>query len=67
MSSAEPAEPRAKVIADDTFGAFNRTTLPGLNYHAPWPVESAETPAVTRINRVEVGFRAGPRKLTLSA
>ncbi len=41
------------------FGAFNRTTLPGLNYHAPWPIESAETPAVTRINRVEVGFRAG--------
>ena len=40
------------------FGAFNRTTLPGLNYHAPWPIESAETPAVTRINRVEVGFRA---------
>ena len=21
------------------FGAFNRTTLPGLNYHLPWPVE----------------------------
>ena len=41
------------------FGAFDRTTLPGLNYHAPWPIESAETPAVTRINRVEVGFRAG--------
>ena len=39
------------------FGAFNRTTLPGLNYHMPWPVEQALTPAVTRINRVEVGFR----------
>ena len=39
------------------FGAFQRTTLPGLNYHLPWPVEQALTPAVTRINRTEVGFR----------
>ena len=38
------------------FGAFNRTALPGLNYHIPWPVESALTPSVTHINRVEVGF-----------
>ena len=38
------------------FGAFNRTALPGLNYHIPWPVEAALTPSVTRINRVEVGF-----------
>ena len=46
------------------FGAFDRTTPPGLNYHLPWPVESATTPRVTRINRVDVGFRspgeAGP-------
>ncbi len=39
------------------FGAFNRTALPGLNYHIPWPVEAALTPAVTRINRVAVGYR----------
>jgi membrane protease subunit HflK len=38
------------------FGAFNRTALPGLNYHIPWPVETALTPSVTHINRVEVGF-----------
>ena len=38
------------------FGAFNRTALPGLNYHIPWPVEAALTPSVTRINRVEIGF-----------
>jgi modulator of FtsH protease HflK len=25
----------------------------------PWPVESALTPAVTRINRIEVGYRSG--------
>jgi membrane protease subunit HflK len=41
------------------FGAFNRTTLPGLNYHLPWPIESAMTPAVTRINRIEIGYRSG--------
>jgi membrane protease subunit HflK len=40
------------------FGAFNRTTLPGLNYHLPWPIERALTPAVTRINRIEIGYRS---------
>ena len=39
------------------FGAFSRTTLPGLNYHMPWPIESVLTPAVTRVNRTEIGFR----------
>ena len=38
------------------FGAVNRSALPGLNYHVPWPVERVLRPAVTRINRVEVGF-----------
>jgi modulator of FtsH protease HflK len=40
------------------FGGFNRMTLPGLNYHLPWPIERIETPAVTRINRIEVGYRS---------
>ena len=40
------------------FGAFDRTTLPGLNYHLPWPIEAALTPAVTRINRIEIGYRS---------
>lgn len=40
------------------FGAYTQTTQPGLNYHLPWPVESVTTPRVTRINRVDVGFRA---------
>jgi membrane protease subunit HflK len=39
------------------FGAYDRTTSPGLNYHLPAPIESALTPKVTRVNRVEVGFR----------
>ena len=41
------------------FGAFDRTAPPGLNYRIPWPIETVTTPRVTRINRVDVGFRAG--------
>ena len=39
------------------FGAFNRTALPGLNYHIPWPIETALTPRVTTENLVYIGFR----------
>jgi membrane protease subunit HflK len=42
------------------FGAFNRTSLPGLNYHLPWPVERVELPAVTRVNLIEIGYRSAP-------
>jgi membrane protease subunit HflK len=41
------------------FGAWDRTTQPGLNWHFPTPIESVVTPEVTRVNRVEVGFRSG--------
>src|ERR1700741_1972700 len=41
------------------FGAYNRTTQPGLNYHLPSPIEKALTPSVTRVNRTEIGYRAG--------
>jgi modulator of FtsH protease HflK len=40
------------------FGAFTRTTPPGLNYHLPWPVETVELPAVTRVNRIDIGYRS---------
>ena len=39
------------------FGAYNRTTQPGLNYHLPAPIESVLTPSVTHINRIEIGYR----------
>jgi len=39
------------------FGAFDRLTQPGLNYHLPRPIESVLTPKVTRVNRTEIGFR----------
>jgi membrane protease subunit HflK len=41
------------------FGAYNRTVQSGLNWHLPTPIETVLKPKVTRINRVEVGFRAG--------
>ncbi len=41
------------------FGAYNRKTEPGLNYHLPAPIESALTPSVTRVNRTEIGYRSG--------
>jgi membrane protease subunit HflK len=40
------------------FGQFNRITTAGPNYHIPYPVESAMTPKVTQIRRVEFGFRS---------
>jgi membrane protease subunit HflK len=39
------------------FGAYNRTTEPGLNYHLPNPIEKVLTPSVTRVNRTEIGYR----------
>src|SRR6185312_11115884 len=29
----------------------------GLNYHLPSPIEEALTPTVTRVNRIEIGYR----------
>lgn len=40
------------------FGAYNRTTQPGLNYHLPTPIESVLRPSVTHINRIEIGYRS---------
>ena len=39
------------------FGEVVRTSAPGLHYHLPGPIETVDTPKVTRINRVDVGFR----------
>ena len=39
------------------FGEWVRTTLPGLHYHLPYPIERAKTPKVTKVNKTEVGFR----------
>lgn len=39
--------------------AAEQPTLPGLHWHIPWPIETVLTPAVTVVNRVDVGFRQG--------
>jgi membrane protease subunit HflK len=40
------------------FGQYVRDAKPGLNYHLPYPFESALTPKVTRVNRIDIGMRA---------
>jgi membrane protease subunit HflK len=46
------------------FGQYVRDAKPGLNYHLPYPVESALTPKVTRVNRIDIGMRSAedPRR-----
>jgi membrane protease subunit HflK len=39
------------------FGEFVRLLPPGLNFRWPYPIEVVELPAVTRVNRIEVGMR----------
>ncbi len=39
------------------FGKFINTTQPGLHYHLPTPFENVLTPKVTKVNRVDIGFR----------
>ncbi|MBL7013609.1 MAG: FtsH protease activity modulator HflK [Candidatus Marinimicrobia bacterium] len=41
-----------------TFGEFTRVAQPGLNYHFPYPIESVDTPKVTEVKRIEIGFRS---------
>lgn len=41
------------------FGAYSYRTEPGLHWHLPWPIEEVLLPAVTRINRTEIGYRSG--------
>jgi membrane protease subunit HflK len=39
------------------FGKYMRDAKPGLNYHLPYPMETALTPKVTRVNRIDIGMR----------
>src|SRR5438034_1971463 len=39
------------------FGKFVRDVQPGLNYHLPYPIESALTPKALRVNKIDVGVR----------
>ena len=40
-----------------TFGAFSRVTQSGLNWKFPAPIETVNTPKVTEVKRIEIGFR----------
>ena len=41
------------------FGKISTVAQPGLNYNWPAPIGRVFKPKVTRVNRAEVGFRAG--------
>jgi membrane protease subunit HflK len=39
------------------FGEYVRDAKPGLNYHLPYPIESALTPKALRVNKIDIGMR----------
>ncbi len=39
------------------FGRFVREVQPGLNYHLPYPIETALTPQALRVNKIDIGMR----------
>jgi membrane protease subunit HflK len=39
------------------FGQVVREVQPGLNYHLPYPVETALTPKALRVNKIDIGMR----------
>ncbi|HEX9159333.1 MAG TPA: protease modulator HflK, partial [Rhizomicrobium sp.] len=41
------------------FGQYVARTGPGINYHLPWPIETVETPEVTTVNQITIGYRTG--------
>ena len=38
-----------------TFGKYDYTAKPGINWHLPWPIQSAETVNLSGVRSVEVG------------
>ncbi|MFL2983611.1 MAG: FtsH protease activity modulator HflK [Candidatus Neomarinimicrobiota bacterium] len=41
-----------------TFGKYTKVTQSGLNWKFPSPIETANTPKVTEVKRIEIGFRS---------
>jgi membrane protease subunit HflK len=39
------------------FGQYVRQAQPGLNYHLPYPIETALTPKALRVNKIDIGMR----------
>jgi membrane protease subunit HflK len=42
-------------------GTYRETTMPGLRWHIPYPIESAEVVNISQVRTVEVGYRGTPR------
>ena len=40
------------------FGKDVREVQPGVNYHLPYPIETAPTPKALRINKIDIGMRS---------
>ena len=41
-----------------TFGKYTGTTLPGLHFKVPWPVQTVTKVPIQQVRRIEVGFRS---------
>ncbi|MBS1269206.1 MAG: Modulator of FtsH protease HflK [Gammaproteobacteria bacterium] len=39
------------------FGEYKETTLPGLQWRIPWPVEEVNSVNIQQVNTVEIGYR----------
>ena len=48
------------------FGKYIKITNPGLNYHLPFPIESAFTPQVLAEHQEDIGFRRRQRGNSVS-
>lgn len=46
------------------FGKYSRTSIPGLNYKLPSPIEQVTKISVTRVNKEEIGFRSSGKRIT---
>lgn len=40
------------------FGEYHTTTMPGLQWHIPWPVETVTNVDVQNVKTVEIGYRS---------
>ena len=49
-----------------TFGEYTSTTGPGLNWHLPWPIQSAQTVNVQVKQKTDIGFEMrGQRRIDI--
>jgi len=48
-----------------TFGKYTKSTGPGFHLKFPWPIQTAQTPKVTEVKRIEVGLRSLPSGMVL--